>query len=412
MLKKNPFLVIFFTVFVDLLGVGILLPVIPLLLVDPRSEFYLLPHGYSLSQGFIIFGFLTAIYPFMQFIAAPILGQLSDVYGRKKVLAVALGGTTISYILFAIGVVTGNIPLLFFSRALDGITGGNLAVAQASIADISSPENRAKNFGLIGAAFGLGFIIGPFLGGILSDPKISSWFNAATPFWFAAGLSFINVLSVLLIFPETRATLSDKIKIQWSRSLRNILQAFGSKTMRPLFLTNFFFQGGFAFFTTFFSIFLITRFNYEQGDVGLYFAYVGLWIAITQGFITRFMVKRFTGDQIVRFSIIGAAIFTALFFLVSSPWQLFLLSPFHAIFIGLSFANIPALISRTAGPEIQGEVLGINTSVQALAQTIPPVLSGYIAARLSPTTPILTAVIVMLIGAVIFWTTYKRPQQA
>ena len=192
-----------FTIFIDLLGIGILIPVIPQLLANPASPFYLLAQGVSIKTGYIILGFLTAIFPLMQFFATPLLGELSDRFGRKPVLAISLLGTCISYILFAIGILTKNLPLLFVSRGFDGITGGNIAVAQAAIADVSTPENRAKNFGLMGAAFGIGFILGPYIGGKLSDPNLISWFNAATPFWFAALLCFANVLSVVFLLPET-----------------------------------------------------------------------------------------------------------------------------------------------------------------------------------------------------------------
>ena len=156
-----------------------------------------------MGSGYIMFGFLVAVFPIMQFFATPILGQLSDRYGRKPVLALSLAGTALGYALFAVGIILRNIPLLFVARALDGITGGNLSVAQAAIADVTSPQDRTKNFGMIGAAFGVGFIIGPFLGGVLADPSVVSWFNAATPFWFAAILASANTAQVLFQFDET-----------------------------------------------------------------------------------------------------------------------------------------------------------------------------------------------------------------
>lgn len=255
-------MVIFLTIFVDLLGFGILIPVIPLLLANPGSPYYMLPKGWNIGQGYILLGILSAVFPFMQFLATPILGQLSDMYGRKKILAFSLIGTCVSYILFAVGVLTKNISLLFLARGLDGITGGNISVAQAAIADVTLPQHRAKNFGLIGAAFGLGLIMGPYIGGKLSDPTLVSWFSAATPFWFAAILSFLNIVFVFWKFPETLRVRKAAHYIRWSQSVHNILKAWNMKSVQPLFVTSFLIQGGFSFFFTFFSVYLFRRFGF------------------------------------------------------------------------------------------------------------------------------------------------------
>ncbi len=409
-LNNAPLAIIFFTIFVDLLGFGILIPVIPQLLANPRSEYFLLPGGFSLNQGYILLGFLTASFSIAQFLATPILGQLSDRYGRKSILAISLTGTALSYVIFAFGIMTRNIPLLFAARFFDGITGGNISVAQAAIADVSTPQNRAKNFGMIGAAFGLGFVVGPYVGGKLSDPNIVSWFSATTPFFFAAILSAINVLSIILFFPETHKKLSHGLKINWSRSILNIYHAATFKGLRPLFSTVFLFNGGFTFFTTFFSVFLIQRFAFTQGNIGDFFAYVGLWVAFSQAVVVRKLAKRFNEVQLIRIGLIGTGAAILLYFLPTQPWQLLVITPLMAISNGISFANLTALISKSVGPEIQGEILGINSSVAALAMSIPPILSGYIAADISPTAPILIAGIVLFVSAAAFWLFHPLPK--
>jgi DHA1 family tetracycline resistance protein-like MFS transporter len=410
-ISQNPLPVVLFTIFIDMLGYGILIPIIPVLLADPNSKEYLLPLGYSVKQGYILLGFLTAIFPLMQFFATPILGQLSDKYGRKKLLGFSLAGTCISYVLFAMGIFTKNIPLLFIARAFDGITGGNIAVAQAAIADITKPENRTKNFGLMGAAFGFGFIIGPFLGGKLSDPSLVSWFNAATPFLFAAVLSLANVLSVIFFFPETLKPGKEMQKMSWNQSVLNIIKAFNMKGLRVIYTSVFLYNAGFTFYTTFSSVFLITRYNFTQSSIGNYFAFVGIWIAITQGFITRKVSGKFSEQQVLNISLLMTGLIILAYLNTRQPWQIYTVAPFFAIFVGLSMANITSLISRSVGPEIQGEILGINASIQAFAQTLPPMLSGFIAAKLTPTAPLWVSGLVTISAGLIYILLFKPTQK-
>lgn len=407
-LKANPLPVVIFTVFLDLVGFGILIPIIPQLLANPHSEFYLLPSGLTPNQGYIMLGFLVAIFPFMQFIATPILGQLSDKFGRKKILTLSLIGTCLSYLIFAIGIFAKNIPLLFLSRAFDGVTGGNISVAQAAVADVTTKENRTRSFGLIGAAFGMGFIIGPYIGGKLSDPSVASWFNATTPFYFAAILSVINISLVFLFFPETNMHIQHSLKINWIKSIKNIIHAYTLKNLRSLFMVNFLFQGGFSFYATFGAVFLINRFHFNQGNIGDFFAYVGIWIAITQGLITRKVSSILTEMQVLRFSMFMCGVVLLCYFLPTVWWQLLFVSPFFAIFMGLTQANMAGLISRLAAPEIQGEVLGINFSVQALAQSIPAAASGFIAASMGSNTPVVVSAVGVILAAVFFWVSFKQ----
>lgn len=409
MFKNKIIITIFFTIFIDLLGVGILIPVIPLLFASPLSEFYILPAGASLKNGYLLLGLLVAIYPMGQFIATPILGQLSDKYGRKKILALSLFGTCISYIVFAIGIVTHNIPVLFISRFFDGLTGGNISVAQAMISDVSTKENRARNFGIIGAAFGLGFIFGPFLGGKLSDPHTISWFSATTPFYFASILAFINMLSVLYILKETNNNLQND-KLSWDKSFKNIIEALKMKGVNVIFTTSFLFSSGFTFFTTFFSVYLIKKFGFDQGNIGDFFAYIGLWSVITQGFVVKYFAKKFSEKRIIKWSLIGCGVFVLAYFLPQYSWQIYLVPPFFGLATGLTMANLGSLLSKSTKPEIAGKIFGINSSVQALAQLIPAVISGLIASVLIPEAPIMIASIFILFGVLVFIHFYKvRP---
>lgn len=405
-LKARPLLAIFTTVFIDLLGVGILIPVFPLLIL-PNSPDNISPAGWTVQQGFILLGWLSAAYPLAQFFAAPILGQLADRYGRKKVLAISITGTMIGYILFAIGILTKNIPLLFASRILDGLTGGNISVAQAAIADISTPKNRARNFGLVGMAFGLGFILGPYIGGKLADPSVVSWFSAETPFIFTALLCLINVILILVFFPETLKVVK-KARIDVAKPFHNIYQAFSKPGIRSVMPTSFFFMAGFTFFTTFFAIVLAKNFGFTQSNTGDYFAYIGLWIALVQGFLTGRVAKKFKDYQVVRVSVFITALSLLGFFLIpdgSYRW-LFLIPPFMALGNGLYMAFNSALISRISPAEIQGEVLGINSSVMALAQAIPAVVAGY-TASINDHLPIAIGSGLIAFAGILFWVLFK-----
>lgn len=404
---KKPLFIVIFTIFLDALGFGILIPIVPLLFADPHSNFYLLPQGTALETGYMLLGLITAIFPMMQFFSTSILGQLSDKFGRKPILLYTLLLTFASYVLFAFAISIKNLPLLFFSRALAGISSGNISVSQAAIADLTEPKDRAKNFGLIGAAFGLGFIIGPFLGGKLSDPNVLSFFNPTVPFYFAAILSILNAVSVKNFYKETNQFLSKSPNIQWGRALSNILQAVQMKELRLLFGINFLFFSGFTFFVTFFNVFLLERFGFDQGDTGNFFSFIGLCIAFTQGFLIRKIAGKWSEQQIVRVTMIANGVFVGLMYLATSPWMLYLFAAGFAITNGLSFANLAGLVSRSVDQKVQGEIMGINASVQALAQLIPPVLAGMIAARFTPETPVLVASIIIILSGILFVTTYK-----
>lgn len=406
-LEKNALRIIFLIVFVDLVGFGILIPVIPQLLANPASHYYLLPPGTSVGTGYILLGILTAVYPLMQFLSAPILGQLSDRYGRKKLLAVSVFGTFLSYLLFAVGIMIGNLPLLFFSRALDGITGGNISIAQAAMADITKPENRAKNFGLIGAAFGLGFILGPFLGGKLSDPTVVSWFNASTPFLFAAAISFVEMLLILYVLPETLEKKDKSLHVNWMQSVGNIVQAYTNKKIRSILTVAFLDNLGFVFFTTFIAVFYIVKFGFNQGNIGDMFAYVGLCFAIAQLVILPRLPKN-RDFEILFAGILGSAIMLFAYILVTATWQLLIVIPIFAVFNGFAQAYLPAIVSRSADKSIQGRILGINASVFSLAQVVPPLIAGYLAALFSPQFPLYVAGFITLITAAVLWLLRKE----
>jgi DHA1 family tetracycline resistance protein-like MFS transporter len=395
-MRKNPMLAIFLTIFIDLLGFGILIPVFPLL-ISPGSPFRVTPEGWSFTEGLIMLGWLQAIFPLCIFIAAPILGQLSDRHGRKPVLAFSIFGTAIGYALFAIGISTANIPLLFAARALDGITGGNLAVAQAAI--------------------GLGFIIGPYLGGRLSTPDTSfyglfhtpSWFGATTPFWFATILSLANCASILTMFPETLKEKFHGGRIKISRAVSNVVGGFKSDRLRVVLMAGFLFSAGFTFFTTFFGVYLRNNFNFSSAKIGDYFAIVGLFIAISQAVVVAKVAKKLADWKVLRFSMFGLGTMMLVYFVIptTSSYFLYLVIPFFTLFNGLTMANMSSLISRSAEMGQQGQAMGIYSSVSSLAQVPASILVGYITSDITSSQPLFVSSACIILGGVVFFLLFK-----
>ena len=402
--KVNPILPIFFTVFIDLLGLGIIIPILPAVILNPMAG--LLPMDYDFSLRTIIYGFLIASYPLMQFFGAPMLGAFADRMGRRKILLASLLGTLVGYLLFAIGILTQNIWLLFIGRAIDGFTGGNISIAQSAIADISDDSNRAKNFGLIGMAFGLGFVIGPYLGGKLSDPSILSWFDFATPFWFAAVLTAINILMVLKRFPETLKNKKTG-RIDPLAGIKNIRKAFEIKEMRTIFAVIFLLTVGFNFFTQFFQVFLVGKFQFNQSQIGDLFAFMGIWIAVAQGAFLRPLSKRFSPMKILSVSsILLAATFPFLLLPDQAGW-IYVIIPFIAIFQGLTQPNSTAIVSSMSDRSSQGEILGINQSIVSLAQALPPILAAFLT-TININLPTLFAAGSTLAAWIVFVFVFKR----
>jgi DHA1 family tetracycline resistance protein-like MFS transporter len=411
---KKLLIPVFVTVFIDMLGATIVLPVLAPLLTDFTNG--IIPIDVSnfsenqlqrLSESRnMIYGFLIAIFPFAQFFGAPLLGAWADKVGRKRVLLLSLVGTFVGYVLFSLGVHYSLIVLLFVSRALDGFTGGNISIAFSAVSDVSKPEEKAKNFGLVSMAFGLGFVVGPVLGGVLSSSSVCSFFSFETPFIAAALLCILNIILVRKYFFETLKEPSTK-PFSALQGFYNISKAFRSKQFRILFIVTFLGIFGFSLFTQFLQIFFMEKFNYSVLKIGLFFGFVGIWIAITQGLILGQVRKKLSEISIVKYCIPCLAVVILLYVFPNQSLYLFFLAPFVAIFQGLYRPNLQAIISNTASAKEQGEILGINQSVQSLAMTIPPIIAGFIVS-LNVHLPIIFASIFTFLAFAVFIIFYKK----
>lgn len=385
--------VLFCTLLLDMVGVGMLIPIIPSLFTDATSPSFLLD-GFSVTEQFLVAGLITAVYSLTQLIAAPILGELSDMFGRKKLLTLGVGMLALSQLLFAVGIALTSIAVLIFARALGGIAGANFSIAQAVIADVTPPEKRAQNFGLIGAAFGVGFVLGPLLGGVLAGATG----NPAVPFIFAGVLGIFNVLSITWFLPETNHHRAPKGKVSMFKAGHNIIAAFKDKDVRPIYAVSFLVMMGFGLYTSFSSIYLTERFSFSESAVGTYFAVVGIWIIVSQLVLVRYLAARYSSRTLL---LLAAPILSLCIFLypfIPSVLLLYIIIPFIAASFGLISTAIPALVSQGADKDKQGAALGINGSLQALSQGTAPLLAGLGAGFFNISLPFFAGTVLILLA--------------
>jgi DHA1 family tetracycline resistance protein-like MFS transporter len=321
----------------------------------------------------------VGIFPLCQFFAAPILGAFSDRFGRKKVLLFSLVGMSIGYVIMAVSILLPSLPLAFLGRIIMGSFSGSLAVTQSAMADLSDEQSRANNFGLIGAAFGASLFIGPALGGFLSDPAVHPWFNYATPFLLATFLTGLNFIQVVWQFSETLPQEKRRHRdLHMLIGPANIIRAMRDSVHRSMFLVVFFLGFGFNFFTQFFQLYLIDTFSTTQSQLGMVFSYVGICSILTQMMVVPAISKRFRPAEVLTVSLLLLALIFPLLLLVPRFSLLFPMITFIPLLNGLSNPNLTALISGLGGAENQGEILGINQSVLAITQFLPPLMGGFI----------------------------------
>lgn len=380
--QRRALFVIFLVVFLDLLGVGILVPVTPFL-VRPYSTD-------ALTVGLLGFSFSAA-----QFLASPILGVLSDRYGRRPVLLASVFGTGIGYLMFGLA---GSLWVMYISRVIDGITGGNISTAQACIADVSAPEDRAKNFGLIGAAFGLGFIIGPAIGGAFS--KISM----AAPAFAAAVMSLVTFIVAWFLLPESLPP-EKRTKTPFAAAelnpIRQVLTAFSRSQLRTLLYGALSVNLAMAALQSNFGIFALEVFSVGPGRAAAIFAAIGVTGALTQGVLIRRISGRFGEFPISLVGVIVTVAGYAGIALAAQEIQLFPTCMAIALGMGLIGPSVVSLLSKRVSPQEQGSIMGITQSVASLTRTVGPVIAGALYDNIGKTSPYWGGAICVAIGGVL-----------
>jgi len=352
---RSPLFVLFLTVFIDLIGFGIVIPILPLY----AEHFHASP---------VAIGWLTGIYSGMQIIFTPILGKLSDRFGRRPVLFVSIVGTAIGFALMGLA---HSMTLLFAGRIIAGITGGNIAIPQAYIADVTTPEKRSRAMGMIGAAFGLGFTFGPLIGGVMS--RISY----GAPFFFSAGLAAINAALIYLLLPESLSR-EQRAKPKEKASIAEVFRHQRGAMFGIVLATYFFLVVGFSIMTTLFALFTEKRFGYDAQANGYMFGFVGIVSVIVQGGLIGRLIKIFGEVTLARTGLVLTTISLALLPLCNGLAFLLLVSA--GLSAGTGFASPPlsGLASQMVESNWQGRALGLLQSSGSIARLLGPLFGGWL----------------------------------
>ncbi|MBK8055033.1 MAG: TCR/Tet family MFS transporter [Saprospiraceae bacterium] len=358
MIKKDAAIgFIFATLLLDVIGFGIIIPVLPRLL----SEML----GIGINEASKYGGYLLFAFAVAQFIFSPVIGNLSDQYGRRPVLLLSLLGFSIDYLILAFA---PDFWWFFIGRIIAGITGASFTTAAAYIADISTPETRSKNFGMIGAAFGLGFIIGPLLGGVLGQ------FGVKIPFYVAAALSFMNFLYGYFILPESLPLdKRRKFDIKRANPWGSLVHIGKYKNVRYLLLAYFFLYVGSHAVQSTWNYFTMYRFGWSEAMVGYSLAIVGILVASVQAMLAQKSALFFGLERSI---VIGFGLYTAgmfLFSIANQSWMLFLfLIPY--CFGGIAMPNLQSYMVGKVEPNQQGELQGTLTSLMSITTIIGPIM--------------------------------------
>ena len=390
---------IFITMLIDVIGWGIIIPVIPGLIEE-------LIQG-DISEAAKVGGWITFTYAITQFIFAPLIGNLSDQFGRRPIILISLLGFTLDYILLALA---PSITWLFIGRIIAGITGASITTASAYIADISTIENRAKNFGMIGAAFGLGFIIGPVIGGLLGQ------YGARVPFYAAAALCFLNFLYGYFILPESlpkekRSVLNLKKAnpIGSFLHLKKYPKLIGlASSMFLLYVASHAIQSNWSFFTMY-------KFNWDEKMVGISLGVIGLFVALVQGVLIRWVNPWLGNEKSIYAGFFLYSLGMLLFTFANQSWMMFIfLIPY--CLGGIAGPALQAVISIQVPETEQGKIQGTLTSLMSASAIVgPPLMTGifyYFTKEQTPFkfagAPFLLASILMTISAVMAYYSFRK----
>ncbi len=372
----SPLVIIFVTVFIDLLGFGIIIPLLP---------FY----AESFGASALTIGLLGTSFSLMQFLFSPVWGRWSDRIGRKPIILVGLVGSCVSYLVLAFA---GSLTMVFAARIIGGIAGANIPTAQAYIADITTQENRAKGMGMVGAAFGLGFIFGPAIGGMLSH------FSPQAPMWFASVLCFANFVAAWIMLPESRRP--DEATKHLGR-LEAFRHAMTKPTLVLLLVLYFLVTLAFSGFEATFALFSEATFGFKSATIGFVFAFIGVVLSIVQGVLVGRVVKRVGERRLIPMAMLAIGIGIGLLPFVGSVATLLAALGILAIGMGFNSPALTSMVSRISDPNDQGGILGLASSLASLGRVVGPAWGGFLYDTYGNRTPYLSASVLLFAATLV-----------
>jgi len=373
---------VYATIFLDVLGLGVLIPVLPYYAQQYRTDAFTV-------------GLLSAAFSIAQFAASPFLGALSDRIGRRPVILVNIFGSALAYFMFGLA---NSLALLMLARVLEGVTGGSISTAQAYIADVTPPEDRMKRFGLIGAVFGLGFIIGPAFGGFLST------YSLAMPAYAAGTLCLLAAIFGYFMLPESlppEKRITTKLRLSDANPFGKIADALSRDSIRAILLAIFSVNVAFSGLQSNFALFTLKRFQMGPQDNAWIFVYIGCLSIFMQGVVVRRLPKHLNP---VTTCIAGLSAMSVGFLgisLAQTPWHLYPAIAIMAFGNGIAAPMLTGMISRRVGEKEQGTVLGTSQAILSSTRIVGPLFAGFVFDALGSGAPYWTGAILAILGAAI-----------